>query len=104
MEISIFRHFTNSFHGNQLFCNIRNTFEMKTVSHLQVAFEILKLSVLDKNLCVTEVVSTRLPHSLLYQFLDYKSAAYKIYNEGAKNCRFTGAKSRRDDSNNLSIK
>ena len=29
MEISIFRHFTNSFHGNQLFCNIRNAFEMK---------------------------------------------------------------------------
>ena len=24
--ISIFWHFTNSFHGNQLFCNIRNTF------------------------------------------------------------------------------
>ena len=31
---------------------------MKTVSHRQVAFEILKLSVLDKNLCGTEVVST----------------------------------------------
>ena len=27
--VSIFRHFTYSFHGNQLFCNIQNTFEMK---------------------------------------------------------------------------
>ena len=74
MEISIFRHCTNSFHGNQLFCNILNTFEMKDgfSSHLQVAFEILKLSVLDKNLCGTGVVSTRLPQSLLYQFLEYQ--------------------------------
>ena len=44
----------------------------RTVSHRQVAFEILKLSVLDKNLCGTEVVSTRLLQSLLYQFLEYK--------------------------------
>ncbi len=29
MDISIFRHFTNSFHGNQLFCVIRDTFKMK---------------------------------------------------------------------------
>ena len=38
------------------------------------------LSVLDKNVCGTEVVelvSTRLPQSLLYQFLEYKKTTQK---------------------------
>ena len=29
MDISIFHHFTNRFHGNQLFCVIPDTFKMK---------------------------------------------------------------------------
>ena len=64
MDISIFRHFTNSFHGNQLFCIIRDTFKMKEGFLLERGFNILNISVLVKNLMCTEVVSTRLPESL----------------------------------------
>ena len=52
-----------------------NAFKMKTVSHLQVAFQIVKLSVLDKNVRGTEAVSTRFPQSLLSQFREYKNDA-----------------------------
>ena len=47
----------------------------RTVSHRQLAFEILKLSVLDKNLCGTEVVSTRLLRVYYTSFLNKKNDA-----------------------------
>ena len=71
---TIFRHFTNSFHGNQLFGNIRNTFEMK--DGFSPAFKILKLSVLDNNLCGSVQSSI---HPVYYtSFLNTKKTTQKL--------------------------